>query len=494
MPWPLSPPRRRNVLSVKRLHGRIEYKWLVAICFVTGLFMEILDTTIINTAIPSLTEEFDASPAGIEWVILGYLLALAVFIPASGWIGDRFGTKKTFLFALTMFTGASVLCGFAQSLEQLIGFRLLQGVGGGMLTPIGTAMLYRAFPPEERARASAVLIVPTVIAPALGPLVGGFIVTHFSWRWIFYVNIPVGIFGILFAATFLKEHCEMRSARFDGTGFVLSGAGLAGLLYALSYAPTHGWLSGTVLVTGLGGLVLLALMVKVETTVAEPMLALRLYRDRIFRNGNIAGTLSYGSFIGFIFLLPQFIQGPLDASAFESGLATFPQAIGVIAMSQFVGRWYHTVGPRRLVTFGMLMAALATLPFALLDQNTSLGIVALLMFLRGCFMAFCFMPIQTATYANIDAPDTGRAAAIFSTQRQTSAALGVAVLATVFVSRTNHGLRAGREPAEALSSGYHWGFVAASIIYVLGALWSWTRIKNSDAVRTMQPRPKEQRA
>ncbi|MFZ9564102.1 MAG: MFS transporter, partial [Ilumatobacteraceae bacterium] len=206
---------------MKRLFGRIEYKWLVAICFVTGLFMEILDTTIINTAIPTLTEEFDATPAGIEWVILGYLLALAVFIPASGWIGDRFGTKKTFLFALSVFTGASVLCGFAQSLEQLIGFRLLQGVGGGMLTPIGTAMLYRAFPPEERARASAILIVPTVIAPALGPLVGGFIVTHFSWRWIFYVNIPVGVFGILFAATFLKEHRELRSARFDGAGFVL---------------------------------------------------------------------------------------------------------------------------------------------------------------------------------------------------------------------------------------------------------------------------------
>jgi EmrB/QacA subfamily drug resistance transporter len=452
--------------------------------------MEILDTTIINTAIPTLTEEFDATPAGIEWVILGYLLALAVFIPASGWIGDRFGTKKTFLFALTVFTGASVLCGFAQSLEQLIGFRLLQGVGGGMLTPIGTAMLYRAFPPEERARASAILIVPTVIAPALGPLVGGFIVTHFSWRWIFYVNIPVGVFGILFAATFLKEHRELRSARFDGAGFLLSGAGLAGLLYALSHAPTHGWLSGPVLITGLGGLMLLAIMVKVETTVAEPMLALRLYRDRIFRNGNIAGTLSYGSFIGFIFLLPQFIQGLLGASAFESGLATFPQAIGVIAMSQFVGRWYHTIGPRRLITFGMTMAAMATLPFALLDQDSSLLVVAVLMFLRGCFMAFCFMPIQAATYSNIDAPDTGRASAIFSTQRQTSAALGVAILATVFISRSNHEIDAGRDVVDATLSGYHWGFVGASIIFLIGAVWSWTRIRDTDAARTMRPRPR----
>lgn len=475
---------------MKRLFGHIQYKWLVAICFVTGLFMEILDTTIINTAIPTLTEEFDATPAGIEWVILGYLLALAVFIPASGWIGDRIGTKKTFLFALTVFTSASALCGFAQSLEQLIGFRLLQGVGGGMLTPIGTAMLYRAFPPEERARASAVLIIPTVVAPALGPLVGGAIVTNLSWRWIFYVNIPVGVFGILFAATFLKEHRELKSARFDLAGFLLSGAGLAGVLYALSRAPEHGWLSGQVLVTGLGGLALLALMVKVETTVDEPMLALRLYKDRIFRNGNIAGSLSYGSFIGFYFLLPQFMQGLLGATPFRSGLATFPQAIGVIAMSQFVGRWYHTIGPRRLVTFGMTMASLATLPFALLDLDTSLALIGLMMFVRGCFMAFCFMPIQAATYSNIDAPDTGRASAIFSAQRQTSAALGVAILATVFISRTHHGLDAGREPSSALLSGYHWGFIGSSIIFLFGAVWSYTRIKDSDAARTMQPRPK----
>jgi EmrB/QacA subfamily drug resistance transporter len=493
MPQPLQRTWTNGHPHVNRLSQRIEYKWLVAICFVTGLFMEILDTTIINSAIPTLIDEFDATPAGIEWIILGYLLALAIFIPASGWIGDRFGTKKTFLFALTVFTSASILCGLAQSLEQLIGFRLLQGVGGGMLTPVGTAMLYRAFPPEERARASAVLIVPTVIAPALGPLLGGFIVTHFSWRWIFLVNIPVGIFGLIFAASVLKEHRELRSARFDGAGFVLSGSGLAGVLYALSQAPTHGWLSGPVLVTGLGGVVLLVSMVKVETTVAEPMLALRLYRDRIFRNGNIAGTLSYGSFIGFIFLLPQFIQGLLGATAFESGLATFPQAIGVIAMSQFVGRWYHTIGPRRLVTFGMTMAAMATLPFALLDQDSSLYLIGALMFLRGCFMAFCFMPIQAATYSNIDAPDTGRASAIFSAQRQTSAALGVAILATVFISRTNHGLDAGREPTSALLSGYHWGFVGASIIFLCGAVWAFTQIVDADAARTMRPRERVSR-
>jgi EmrB/QacA subfamily drug resistance transporter len=475
---------------MKKLAERFEYKWLVAVCFVTGLFMEILDTTIINAAIPTLTTEFGATPASVEWVVLAYLLSLAVFIPASGWIGDRIGTKKTFIFALSMFTGASVLCGLAQSLEQLIAFRFLQGVGGGMLTPVGTAMLYRAFPPEQRARASAVLIVPTVVAPALGPLVGGFIVTHFSWHWIFYVNLPIGLIGIVFAATVLREHREKRAARFDVAGFFLTGTGLAGVLYALSRAPEHGWVSREVLLTGLVGLGLLGIMVRVETRIAEPMLALRLYRDRIFRNGNIAGTLSYGSFIGFIFLMPQFIQGLMGESAMKSGLATFPQAIGVIAMSQFVGRWYHTVGPRRLITFGMSMAAIATLPFALLGPDSSLWTIAGLMFLRGCFMSFCFMPIQACTYSNIDAPDTGRASAIFSAQRQTSAALGVAILATVFISRTDHLIEGGTVPSSALESGFHWGFIGASIIFVLGAFWAFTRIKDSDAARTMQPRPR----
>ena len=473
---------------------KIEYKWIVAVVFVLGLFMEILDTTIINTAIPTLAKDFSATPATMDWVILGYLLSLAVFIPSSGWIGDKFGTKKTFLFALTMFTLASMLCGQANSLGQLIAFRLLQGVGGGMLTPVGTAMLYRAFPPEERARASAVLIIPSVIAPALGPFVGGAIVSNSSWRWIFYVNVPVGIVGIIFSALFLKEHREPRAGGFDIAGFLLSGFGLAGILYALSQGPEHGWLSNAVLLTGLGGLALMAIMVKVELTVAEPMLALRLYKDRIFRNANFTTTLSYGGFIGFYFLLPQFMQTLLGVTAFKSGLATFPQAVGVIAMSQVVGRLYHTIGPRRLVTFGMIAAGSATLPFAFLGLDTSLWTIGGLMFLRGCGMAFAFMPLQAATYANIEGPDTGRASSIFSAQRQTSAALGVAILATIFITKTNHMLDAGTEERAAALSGYHTGFVASVGIFAIAAVWAFFKISDADASRTMQPRPKVAKA
>src|SRR5579862_8488355 len=214
--------------------ARFDYKYLVAATFVFGLFMDILDTTIVNVALPTLAEEFHADTAALEWVVTGYVLSLAVWIPASGWIGDRFGTKKTFLFATAMFTLGSTLCGQAWSIESLAFFRVLQGIGGGMLTPVGTAMLYRAFTPAERARASAILSIPTMTAPMLGPIVGGFLVTFVSWRWIFYLNLPVGLASLAFSWLVLKEHREPAAGRFDPFGFVLSGGGLASILYSLS--------------------------------------------------------------------------------------------------------------------------------------------------------------------------------------------------------------------------------------------------------------------
>src|SRR5436853_3412933 len=236
-----------------RRTSAIDYKWIVAIVFVCGMFIDILDTTIVNVALPDLGREFHATTASIEWIVLGYLLSLAVFIPASGWIGDRLGTRRVFLFALAMFTLASALCGQANSLGELVFFRVLQGVGGGMLVPVGTAMLFRAFPPIERAKASTVLIVPTVIAPAVGPVLGGWLVTDVSWRWIFYVNLPVGAFAFTIGFLYLREEREGIAGRFDLPGFVLSGAGLALVLFALSQGPEKGWRSPEVAITGIVG-------------------------------------------------------------------------------------------------------------------------------------------------------------------------------------------------------------------------------------------------
>ncbi|HLZ70548.1 MAG TPA: MFS transporter, partial [Dehalococcoidia bacterium] len=187
---------------------RLEYKWLVAIVFMFGLFMDILDSTAVNVAIPRLQADFHAPLSSVEWTVTGYLLSLALFIPGAGFLSDRFGTKRTFLLAMATFVIGSALCGQARSIEELVAFRFLQGMGGGMMTPVSTAILSREFPGEERAKASALISVPVIFAPILGPVLGGYLVEYTSWRWIFYINLPVGIVGFLLALRVLREHKE----------------------------------------------------------------------------------------------------------------------------------------------------------------------------------------------------------------------------------------------------------------------------------------------
>src|SRR5690554_5146941 len=220
---------------------KIEPKWLIAIAFVLGLFMEILDMTVLNTALPTIGREFGVNQSTLQYALTGYLISLAVFIPASGWVADRFGSRNTFAFAIGVFTLASALAGASTSMEMLIAARVLQGVGGGMLTPVGTAMLFRAFPPAERAQASAVLSLPIMIAPALGPVLGGWLTDEFSWRWIFYLNLPIGILGFIFTIMFVPNHKDVETKPLDWRGFLLAGFGLATLLVGLERTPAHGW-------------------------------------------------------------------------------------------------------------------------------------------------------------------------------------------------------------------------------------------------------------
>ncbi len=465
----------------------VPYKWIVAAVFVTGMFMDIMDTTIVNVAIPSLARDLHTSASSIEWVVLGYLVSLAVWIPASGWVGDRIGTKKTFLFALFAFTVASALCGQAHSAGELIAFRILQGVGGGMLTPVGTAMLFRAFPPSERAKAASVLMIPAVLAPALGPVVGGWLVTDVSWRWIFYVNLPVGVFGFIFGALFLKESREPSAGRFDAAGFVLSGGGLALVLYALSEGPSKGWRSAPVLLTAITGISMFALLVVVELRLSQPMLDLRLYRERMFRNSNIVQAVSFGGMAGLLFLLPQFLQNLRGLSALQSGLTTFPQAIGMMLAIRVVGRLYPRIGPRRLIAGGLVSVTIVSLAFVEVDLSTSLWWIRVLMFLRGISMSFAFIPLQAATYANISGANTGRASALYSTQRQVGGALGVAVLATVWLSRTN-ALTAGVTGTAAVRAaqvgGFHDAFLAATFFSIVAA-GAALMIRDRDAAATL---------
>ncbi|MBV9291171.1 MAG: MFS transporter, partial [Frankiales bacterium] len=236
------------------------------------MFMTIMDTTIVNVALPQLGRTFHVPVAHVDTVVVGYLVSLAVFIPASGWLGDRFGTKRVFLAALVFFSGASALCGLAQSLGQLVGFRILQGVGGGMLTPVGLAMLYRTFRPHERVRASRILIIPTAFAPALGPVLGGLLVTDLSWRWAFYINVPIGLGALVVTSAVLKLAPGRHRPRIDWTGAALLSAAVA----ALVLATTDGFAHERWELVG-GGIALAVAFVAVERRAAEPVLPLRLF-------------------------------------------------------------------------------------------------------------------------------------------------------------------------------------------------------------------------
>jgi len=478
----------------------IPYKWLVAIAFLSGLFMDIMDSTIVNVALPTLGREFHTGTTTLEWVVTGYLLSLAVWIPASGWVGDRFGTKKVFLFALAMFSIGSALCGRAWSIDSLIVFRLLQGIGGGMMTPVGTAMLFRAFPAHERATASAVLVVPTAIAPTIGPILGGWLVDHASWRWIFYINPPVGILAFVFALLVLREHTEPHVGRFDLPGFVLGGAGLPLVLYALAQGPEVGWTAGRVLGSGIGGILLFAALVYVETHTRDPMLTLRLFRDRMFRNGNLVVFVVFGAMLGILFLLPLFLQELLGLSAFQSGLTTFPQAMGMAAVAQFSSRAYPKVGPRRMVITGLIGITIVSSLFLLVGLQTSQWWIRGLMLLRGAAMGMTMVPMQAATYATISREDTGRASALFSTNRQVAGSVGVALMATVLVDRTKthlasalHGVTGGPAAIQAATAqaglqGYHDAFFATALFAFLG-IGVALLIRDTDAAASMRRAP-----
>ena len=472
--------------SVRLLGRTVEYKWVVAIVYVSALFLDILDSTIVNVAIPALGQELHTNNA--EWVVLGYTLSLAVWIPTSGWLGDRFGTKRTFMFALMAFTVGSVLCGLAQTIGELVAFRVLQGVGGGMLTPVGLAMLFRAFPPAERARAAMVIMVPTLVAPALGPVLGGLIVTDINWRWIFFVNAPVGAVALWFGARYLHENRHPATGRFDIAGFLLSGSALAMIVYALSAGPESGWSSPAVVITGVLGLIAAVAMAIVELRIRFPMLELRLLSNRMFRQCNVVSLFAMASFLGVTFVMPLYLQLLRGMTPLASGLTTFPQAFGVMVSSQLAGRLYKRVGPRRLMSGGLFAAALAIAFYTALGLHTDLWLIRALMFVRGVCMGFAFVPMQAASYATIEPLQNGRASSIFTTQRQVAISIGVALMASILAVHMSLSRVPGPDEVQRALTGVRLAFgvaVGLALASSVAALF----IRDAEAGETMHRPP-----
>ncbi len=469
---------------------RISQKVAVASVYVAAMFMSIMDTTIVNVALPTIGRTFHVAPTAVSAVSISFLVSLAVFIPASGWLGDRLGGKRVLLGAIVIFTLASALCGLAANMTELVLFRILQGVGGGMLAPVGMAMLYRVFPPAERVRAASILTVPTALAPALGPVLGGLLVSDLSWRWVFYVNLPIGVAAFIFGALFLESVPQKSPGSFDLPGFLLAGLGLGLVMYGVSSGPSRSWVDTDVLATIAAGTVLLACLVPYELRRSDPLIDFRLLTNALFRTGTGVILLTTAALLGLLYVITLFYQDGRGLSALQAGLSTFPEAIGVMVGAQLASRLiYPRLGPRRHAAMGNLGMAVFISLLALVGVHTSLWVPRLLLFGMGIFLGQTFVPIQAASFATISPAATGRASTMFNAVRQLGGAIGVAAFTTVVVAVGAVRLVAHRAVPDL--TAYHAAFLTAAGFALLGSVTS-LRIRDADAISTMPGRrPKE---
>ena len=422
----------------------LSYKWLVAIIVIIGAFMAGLDQTVVNIAIPRLQNAFGADIHTVQWVATAYTLALGAMTPASSYVATRFGIKRSYVLALIAFTLGSVLCGLSWSLPMLIFFRVLQGLGGAILFPLSITMLFREFSPEERGVALGTLGVPVLLAPALGPIIGGYLVTFVSWQFIFFINVPIGVIGVIMALLILRESPTEAGLRFDLVGFLTASYGVAAVLYAVSETTTEGWGSTRVLAFLVSGALSLLLFVILEFAImrrgGQPLLNLRLFGDGAFGSGNIALVLGSIAVFGGIFLIPVYLQILRGQSAFQAGLILLPQALAAMVSVVIGGRLVDKLGFRPVVIPGLLVLGFTFWQLTFMTLNSSFGWLRLMLVLFGLSFGLTLQPLVVAAMAGMRAPqDIADASTLTTVTRSVAQSVGVALLATlVDTQRTVH--------------------------------------------------------
>jgi EmrB/QacA subfamily drug resistance transporter len=393
---------------------------------VLGTIMAILDTTIVAVALHTLSGDFKVNVDTIQWVTTGYLLSLAIVIPVSGWAIHRIGAKRVYMISLALFLLGSVLCGCAWSATSLILFRVLQGLGGGMIMPVGQSIMARAAGPHRMGR------VMGIIGAILGPVIGGLIVSNTSWRWIFFVNVPIGLVALWLSRSFLAKSTRDHEHRFDLLGFLLLSPGLALLVYGLSEVGVEGGFHGASVWASLAaGVALIALFVLRSTRALEPLIDMHLFRDRTFSVSSIGIFLTGATLYGTMFLLPLYYQIDRGDAAWKAGLMMAPQGIGAALVMRLAGSISDRRGPRYVATFGMAMLALGTFFYTGVSDSTGYVVLALALFVRGIGLGFGMMPVIAASYRNLTHASVPKATSATNIISQIGGSLGVALFAVV---------------------------------------------------------------
>ena len=420
--------------------GGLSYKWIVTIVIIFGMFMTILDTTIVNIAIPRLQTAFGAGLNDVQWVVTGYTLAQGVVTPLTAYFANRFGTKRTYLVALSAFTIGSALCGLAWSLPMLIVFRLLQGMGGALISPLAITLLYSVFPPNERGTAMGILGVPLLLAPAIGPTLGGYLVTYVGWQLIFFINVPIGIIGVIAAIVYLRESTSERRTSFDLFGFLFSASGLGALLYGLSSSSADGWGSSTVLGFLGAGVLLLIAFVFVELEMVrrekQPLLDLRVFHDGAFSTSIIAISLvTFGLYAG-LFVIPLYLQSIRQLSAYQAGLVMLPQAFASMVAMVVSGRVVDRFGVRVVVIPGLLIMAWANWALTKLTLYEPYSSFQVVLILRGFGLGLCMQPFMVSALAKIKPRMMAQASSTITVVRFVFGSVTVAIISTLLQAQT----------------------------------------------------------
>jgi len=428
-------------VSVPQREGGLPYKWIVAGVVIFGLFMTILDTTIVNIAIPRLQNAFGANLTTVQWVLTGYTLVQGVATPLTAFLSQRLGQKRLYLLALTGFTIGSALCGLSLNLPMLIFFRVIQGATGAFLAPLAITLLYSEFPLEERGLALGTLGIPILLAPAIGPTLGGYIVTFMGWQLIFYINLPIGIIGIILGSIFLRQSPAERRTHFDIPGFVFSALGLALLLYGISDASTDGWGSMKVLGCLVFGILFLVIFVIIELSIAsherQPLLDIRVFASGPFTTSTIATILVTFALYGGLFILPIYLQNLRGLSPFQAGLLLLPQALASMIASVVSGRLVDKIGVRAVIIPGLVALAIALWLFSSLGISTPYGAIQVALIVRSFALGFCFQPLYVSAFSEIQPPRLPQATAVSTTVRFVVSSFAVAVMATLVQSETS---------------------------------------------------------
>ena len=415
-------------------NGIEPHVWRIAIVVILGAIMSVLDTTIVNVALDTLARDLNTSLDTIQWVVSGYLLSLAAVIPITGWLGRRFGARRVFLTALVLFTTGSALCGLADSAGALIAFRILQGVGGGMLMPTGQMTLVKAAGPENLPRVMSMIGVPIILAPVFGPTLGGLLLEHVSWQSIFLVNVPVGIVAFVAAWRLLPRDEDERAQAgpLDLLGLGLVSTGLIGITYGLAETGSQGsLLAAAVVLPFLAGITLVTTFVLRALRIEHPLLDVRLYANRAFAAASLTTFALGAALFGAMILMPLYFQIVRGEGAVATGLLLAPQGIGAAIAMGLSGRATERWGGGRTALVGGLITLVATIPFVMLGGNTPYAVIDIAMVFRGMGIGFSMMPAMTAAFSVLRKDQVNDATPQLTTLQRVGGSIGTAVLSVV---------------------------------------------------------------